>query len=82
MGRFGNYAAVLLGAWLAAATATPAAAADPAFQKWLEGLWPQAQALGVSRQTFDAATHGLAPDLTLPDLELPGRDGRAAARAG
>ncbi|HEV8095314.1 MAG TPA: hypothetical protein VGP71_06255, partial [Burkholderiales bacterium] len=75
MGRIGKYAAILAGAWLAAAAATPAHAADPAFQKWLEDLWPQAQALGISRRTFDAATHGLEPDLTLPDLDLPGREG-------
>jgi lytic murein transglycosylase len=75
MGRIGKYAAILVGACLAAAAATPAHAADPAFQKWLEDLWPQAQALGISRRTFDAATHGLEPDLTLPDLDLPGREG-------
>ncbi len=75
MGRVGKYAAILVGAWLAAAAAVPARAADPAFQKWLEDLWPQAQAFGISRRTFDAATHGLEPDLTLPDLDLPGREG-------
>jgi lytic murein transglycosylase len=75
MGRIGKYAAILVGACLAAAAATPAHAADPAFQKWLEDLWPQAEALGISRRTFDAATHGLEPDLTLPDLDLPGREG-------
>jgi lytic murein transglycosylase len=53
----------------------PANAADPSFQKWLQGLWPQAQAIGVSRPTFDAATQGIEPDLTLPDLDLPGREG-------
>ena len=50
-----------------------AAFADPAFQAWLQSLWPQAQQLGVSRATFDAATRGLEPDLTLPELILPGR---------
>jgi lytic murein transglycosylase len=75
MRRLGNYAAILVGVWLAAAGATTVRAADPAFQRWLEELWPQAQALGVSRTTFDAATRGLEPDLTLPDLELPGREG-------
>jgi lytic murein transglycosylase len=49
------------------------AAPDPAFTKWLEGLWPQAEAMGISRKTFTSATHGLEPDLTLPDLDLPGR---------
>jgi lytic murein transglycosylase len=75
MGRSGHCAAVVLGAWLAASAATSAVAADPAFQKWVADLWPQAQALGVSRATFEAATRGLEPDLTLPDLELPGREG-------
>ena len=42
---------------------------------WLEGLWPKAQSMGVSRKTFSAAIHGLEPDLKLPDLELPGRKG-------
>ena len=54
---------------------TVAAAADIAFQKWLQGLWPQAQALGVSRHTFETATQGVEPDLSLPDLDLPGREG-------
>ena len=47
--------------------------ADAAFDAWLQALWPQAQALGISRATFDNATRGLKPDLTLPDLVLPGR---------
>ena len=47
--------------------------ADAAFATWLQSLWPQAQALGVSRATFDSATRGLEPDLALPDLVLPGR---------
>lgn len=52
----------------------PRAAADTAaFQSFLQSLWPQAQALGVSRATFDLATRGLAPDLSLPDLALPGQ---------
>jgi lytic murein transglycosylase len=49
------------------------ARADADFDRFLESLWPQAQALGVSRATYDAATRGLAPDLTLPDLALPGK---------
>jgi lytic murein transglycosylase len=50
-----------------------AAHADPAFQRWLDGLWPEAQELGVSRATFEAATRGLEPDYSLPDLAIPGR---------
>lgn len=51
-------------------------AADPAFDAWLKSLWPEAQQLGVSRKVFDAATRGLEPDLTLPDLVIPGRADR------
>ena len=29
--------------------------------------------MGISRATFDAATKGLEPDLSLPDLAIPGR---------
>jgi lytic murein transglycosylase len=49
------------------------ARADAVFQTFLQSLWPQAQALGVSRATFDLATRGLEPDLALPDLILPNR---------
>jgi lytic murein transglycosylase len=55
------------------------ASADPAWQTWLQSLWPRAQALGVSRATFDQATRGLEPDLSLPDLDLPGRAERPRA---
>jgi lytic murein transglycosylase len=51
----------------------PARAADPAFERFLQGLWPDAQQQGVSRATFEAATRGLEPDLSLPDLVIPGR---------
>src|SRR5947199_2031223 len=73
MRRLGSYAAILISVWIAALTC--ARAADPGFQKWLQELWPQAETLGVSRETFDAATRALEPDLTLPDLDLPGREG-------
>jgi lytic murein transglycosylase len=33
----------------------------------------EAQTFGVSAATFDAATRGLEPDLSLPDLVVPGR---------
>ena len=47
--------------------------AEPSFQAFLQSLWPQAHEMGISRATFDAATRGLEPDLSLPDLILPGR---------
>lgn len=47
--------------------------ADSNFDRFLESQWPAARELGVSRATFDAATRGLEPDLSLPDLAIPGR---------
>jgi lytic murein transglycosylase len=64
-----------------AAFAAPAGAADPAFTQWLEGLWPEAQRIGVSRKTFTTATHQLEPDLTLPDLDIPGKKTPAPGQA-
>ncbi len=55
------------------ANATPSFAADAAFTRWLASLWPEAQAMGVSRATFEAATRGLEPDFSLPDLAIQGR---------
>ncbi len=65
-------AAALLGVLLAAATAPNSRSAD-AFQAFLAGLWPEAQAFGISRATFDLALRGVTPDLALPDLMLPGK---------
>jgi lytic murein transglycosylase len=49
------------------------ARADAGFDRFMQSLWPQAQQLGVSKRTFDAQTRGLEPDLSLPDLEIPGK---------
>jgi lytic murein transglycosylase len=54
-----------------------ARAADETFQQFLQSVWPDAQQAGVSRTTFDAAFRGLDPDLSLPDLVVPGRVQRA-----
>lgn len=67
-----HFCAALAILWLALSV-PPALAADSAFTQWLAALWPDAQAKGVSRATFDLATRGLEPDLTLPDLDLPAR---------
>ncbi len=48
-------------ALLLAIAASPAAARDD-FSAFLQGLWPEARAAGVSRGTFDAAFAGLKPD--------------------
>ncbi|MBO0757563.1 MAG: lytic murein transglycosylase [Bradyrhizobiaceae bacterium] len=64
--------AVVVGClWIA--TASPSHAADAAFQEWIQTLWPEAQSRGVTRATFDSATKGLEPDLSLADLAVPGR---------
>lgn len=55
------------------AAVTAGAAADAAFSKFVASLWPEAEAQGVSRATFEAATRGLEPDFSLPDLAIPGR---------
>jgi lytic murein transglycosylase len=66
----------ILSALLSSLMLIHGARADAAFQAWLQSLRPQAQALGVSRATFDLAANGLEPDLSLPDLALPGRPER------
>jgi lytic murein transglycosylase len=63
---------------LAQAIASPANAADAAFTQFIASLWPEAQAAGVSRETFDRETRGLEPDYKLPDLILPGRPATGA----
>jgi len=52
-----------------------AAAADAGFAAFLSSLQPEAAQRGVSPATFAAATRGLEPDLSLPDLALPGQTG-------
>jgi lytic murein transglycosylase len=60
--------------------APAARAADADFRRFVDGLWPSAQQLGVSRATFDAAKRGLEPELSLPDLVIPGRVDRQPAQ--
>lgn len=61
-----RWCAALLGI-AALVFATQAAAAKPqphrgGFDRFLRDLWPQAQAAGISRATFDLAFKGLTPD--------------------
>lgn len=75
--RFSVVVAVIV--LFAPATGAPQArAADAGFTKFIAALWPDAQAAGVTRATFDTLTRDLSPDYGLPDLVLPGR-GPAAA---
>jgi lytic murein transglycosylase len=53
-------------------------ATDAGFTQFIASLWPEAQAAGVPRATFDAETRGLEPDYKLPDLILPGRPATGA----
>jgi lytic murein transglycosylase len=63
---------------IAVCGSSPAHAADSGFTQFVASLWPEAQAAGVSRATFDAETRGLEPDYKLPDLILPGRPATGA----
>jgi len=72
--------AFLLFSMLPLVSANRGLAADAAFERWLASLWPEAQAIGVSRATFETATRGLEPDFSLPDLAISGRP--EASQAG
>lgn len=54
------------------------ARAQATFAAFVESLWPEARAQRISRATFDRAFRGVEPDLTIPDLELPGREATSA----
>ncbi len=62
-----------IAAFLAFAAATAPASAADAFGDFLQSLWPEAEAQGVSRATFDAAFKGIKPDYSLPDLIIAGK---------
>jgi len=70
--------AVLISVAMSLGVVRPAFAADAGFTQFIASLWPEAQAAGVSRATFDAETRGLEPDYKLPDLILPGRPATGA----
>src|SRR5829696_8022148 len=65
-------AIALAGVAVLASAAFPQSA--PAFRAFLERIRPEAEARGVSRATFEAATADLTPDLSLPDLITLGRE--------
>ncbi len=46
-------------------------AVEQRFAQWLQQLWPDAEAAGVSRATFDANLKGLKLNWSLPQLVLP-----------
>ncbi|HSI41139.1 MAG TPA: lytic murein transglycosylase [Xanthobacteraceae bacterium] len=71
---FGRRIFLLLGAvaGILASWYNPAKA-DAGFDRWLAAQWPAAQALGISKATFERETRGLEPDYGLPDLAIPGK---------
>lgn len=50
------------------------------FEEFLAALWPEAEAQGVSRKTFEAAFSGVTPDYSIPDLVKPGTPPKADSR--
>jgi lytic murein transglycosylase len=50
--------------------------ANQDFAAFVAGIWPDARAAEVSRATFDRAFQGVTPDMSLPDLLLPGKTQR------
>jgi lytic murein transglycosylase len=63
------------GLWMLVLPVAPTAVSQDldGFRRFVEALWPEAAAKGVSRAAFDAAFQGVTPDLSLPDLVLPGK---------
>lgn len=69
---FAACAALALSLIVSLFASSPTAAQED-FSAFIESLWPDARdRFGISRKTFDEAFAGLEPDLSLPDLELPG----------
>jgi lytic murein transglycosylase len=66
---------VMAAAWVMVSPAR----ADEGFNTFLQGLRPDAVAAGVTDAIFDAAFEGMEPDLSIPDLDLPGRDKTGSA---
>jgi lytic murein transglycosylase len=58
---------------LVAASAGAVAQDAAGFQRFVKGLWPDVQAKGISRATFDKAFQGVEPNFAIPDLVLPGK---------
>ncbi|MGB6441528.1 MAG: hypothetical protein WBE89_19885, partial [Methyloceanibacter sp.] len=60
--------------------ATYKRAVEQRFAQWLEAVWPDAQAAGVSRATFEANLKGLKLNWSLPQLVLPDPAGAGGPR--
>ena len=64
--RAGRASRRLVLAMIASLPVLPALAGPGDFAGFLQSLWPEAQAQGVRRETFDAVVAGLTPDSGLP----------------
>src|SRR4051794_5933485 len=60
-----GWRALLIALSIAFAHPVEAQSPRPSFPAFLQSLWPQAQAAGVSRATFDTALSGLTLDTSL-----------------
>lgn len=58
-----------------------AAAATEDFHHWLQGVWPDAEKIGISRAGFDKAIAGVEPDMTLPEIDSTPRKKPNTAQA-
>jgi lytic murein transglycosylase len=79
--RTALWSMMLCAAAICFALAGPATAANAEFRAFLQSLRPEALKAGVTAATFDTALAGLEPDLSLTDLELPGRPSTAPGQA-
>ena len=69
----GVLGATLLSILASATDRGPGRELEVAFADWIEvEIWPEAEAAGVLRSTFDRAFAGVTLDLGLPELVLPG----------
>jgi lytic murein transglycosylase len=50
------------------------------FRDWVEGLWPTAEAKGITRKTFDAAFKGVTLNWKLPEIVPPEVDGKVPVK--
>ena len=65
---------------MAAWSPISAAPAPLGFDGWVRALWPDAEASGVSRATFDKIFAGMKPNCDLPGVFCPGEKAGPAGR--
>lgn len=68
--RAGDCVAIVVLAIVALVLLHRPASADDGLKAWLDGLWKDAKAAGITRKTFDTAFRGVTLDRSLPDLDI------------